>query len=330
MGCSVEEEGGLLNGSDSDGQEVGDVLAEGVEVLGIVVGLDGGDVGLDLLVVEGEVLGNLGDELLFGGEDLGPFLDSSKILADSLAGVELGGELTDNLLQGQDGTCLVDITALLEVGDRNLDLSLKGLFSSDARFNIDEVLRLDKLGQEAGDELGDIGGGHAGGEQLGQEVGSGFTGLEVLSGGPVSGDGLHVLVDHGEIEEGVLSGALEELDGGLEDLGPLLNFLPVVIHTFAGGQSRGEHTSESTEVLQRVDDVLLREVADNKLALGLDVLSALEALLEFVEVVIAGKAINDTSNEVRDGGDAEGDGFESLHMIILIIDIDVLFRTICG
>jgi hypothetical protein len=66
-----------------------------------------------------------------------------------------------------------------------------------------------------------------------------------------------------------------------------------------------------------VDDVLLTEVSDNSHELGLDVLSTLKALLEFVKVVIASKAINDTSKEVGDSYGAEGK--VSLHMILLII-----------
>ncbi len=198
-----------LDVANKHGDEVGGGDTSGEEALGIPVGLDGGDVGGDCLLVEEVVLGGGGDKSLGGLEDSSPLLNGLDVVTHVGARSNIELEVVDELLQLLHS--FDDVEALnvdesgIEVGEERGDTSVAGLHLSEvvvANHSVDEtggevgegqkvhadnlLSRLDLNGADGGDE----------------EISGGLTRSEVVSGSPVALDesdvGIHgfLVEDH--------------------------------------------------------------------------------------------------------------------------------------
>lgn len=148
--------GGLIlrgrNGANSESEGFSGVLA-GIEVLGgSPVGLLLGDISTDLAAVEKPVLANSLGEFGGLGEDLGPCLNGSDVVAHALAGGHGGADLVP------DGTSILDaleVVAGLKVSNGDLGVSDDLVTTLVAGLNLGEVVVTGHAVHEAGNPVGD-------------------------------------------------------------------------------------------------------------------------------------------------------------------------------
>ena len=181
-----------LNGTNSDGNEVGGGLAR-FEILG------GGPVRLnvievchDLSFVENHVLCHSGDDISLGLEDLGPCLDGSDVFMHSFASSKNSGETSNNCLDVLSGC---DPVASLNVRDDTLNLGNNALGIRGAELDLSEVVVSDKTLKETTKEeewslnwhSGHVSTrcGFDGTNSEGKSISGVLAGLEVVFGSPV-------------------------------------------------------------------------------------------------------------------------------------------------
>ena len=289
----------------------------GLEVLlSVPVGLDGGNIVSDLLVVEDHGLGNLLGSALGVLEDGGPLAESLELRAHVLASREHGGDHTGNLLSKAGS---LDHVLGLNGLDELLDLGSESLSIGGASLDLIEVVLTDKTVENTSKELNgslDVG------KAVGSLVKSGLHGansehegisgvlasIEVVGSGPVGLLLIDILADLAAVEEPVLGDGLGESSGLGENLGPVLNLSDVLIHALASGHGRADLVPDDTGILDGLEVVASLEVADGELGVSDDLVTTLVAGLNLREVVVTSHGEHEASDEVRDRHDVKGGG----------------------
>jgi len=134
-----------------------------------------------------------------------------------------------------------------------------------------------------------------------QDVGNIITGIVVVSGGPVFLGLANIGEDSGPVGEEVLGQGGNELGGVLEDLGPVLNSLDVLLHVLAVSEVLGKLLDDVSNFLNSLDDVLevsLGEVRNGVGDLLLEGLGVGEALLDLRKVILLDHTEDKSSNEL--------------------------------
>ena len=146
--------GGDLDRSDGQSEEVSK-SSTGFEVeLLVPVGLEGGDVRLDLSLVEEVVLADMLDEGLGVGEDGSPGLDGGKVITHALTSVEGLRDLKGNEAKFKSGLHVVVPASHMDPVDASLDLMVHEFATGEARLNLGEVVVSGHTEDETGNEVG--------------------------------------------------------------------------------------------------------------------------------------------------------------------------------
>ena len=107
-------------------------------------------------------------------------------------------------------------------------------------------------------------------------------------------------LDFGSMNKPSLGHEFAKFNWVVEDLGPFLDGCDVFVHTFAGLDGVWKHPDDLADILNTSDEFQVFEIVEGLFSFCDDWLLALEAALEFDKVVMSGKAVNESSSEVRD------------------------------
>ena len=86
----------------------------------------------------------------------------------------------------------------------------------------------------------------------------------------------------------------------VEDFSPLLNGSNVSIHAFTSLDSIWKHPDDLTNIFNPCDKPHMFEVIENMFNLFEQGICAVEAVLELIQMVVSGQAVNESSDKVRD------------------------------
>ena len=205
----------------------------------------------------------------------------------------------------------------LEVTNDGLNLVDDTLGIGNAGLDLGEVVVTNHAFEETSkEEEGSIeghvsNGGLDGANGEGKGISSVDTSLEVVTGGPVGLLGSEVSLDLSSVEDPVFGDGAGESGGLGEDLGPGLNGGDVLIHTLAGGHGGANLVPDDTSILDSLEEVTGLEFTDGDLGVRDDLLSTLEAGLNFGEVVVTSHSVHETGDPVGDSHGVEGGGGSS-------------------
>ena len=87
----------------------------------------------------------------------------------------------------------------------------------------------------------------------------------------------------------------------VEDVSPRLNGSDVIMHAFTSLDSVREHPDDLSEVFYTFNKVQMLEIAQGLLNFLEHWSCSIEATLDLSEVVMSGEAINESSDEIRNG-----------------------------
>ena len=113
------------------------------------------------------------------------------------------------------------------------------------------------------------------------------------------------------MEEPVLADGLSERLGLLEDGSPCLNFGNVGIHTLTALDGVRKRPDDLTEVLSSLNWVQSLDVREGHFGLLDEDITSSHAGLELIKMVVASEAVDEASNEVRDGVEGKRKGRET-------------------
>ena len=128
---------------EQDGHDVSHFLTSLEPFLGVSIGLEGGNIGFNLLLVEEEAFGQGWNERLYFGEVLCPCLNGSDVITHAFASVQNLWELKSNKTDFKDSLDDVVRSACFEVGD--CLLKLRYYFFGVSFSNIEASFNLSQL-----------------------------------------------------------------------------------------------------------------------------------------------------------------------------------------
>ena len=147
MGSVDETSGGGNRAEDLDG-DVSNLLTS----VHVVVGLEVGSKGLDILNDGGEMLNNVSGDL--GGINVrGPGGNLGEVTLDTLAVLEISWDLLDENDNFLDGINDVGNIECLKVLDDSFDFSLKGISIGEASLDLVEVVLVDETFNNSSNEF---------------------------------------------------------------------------------------------------------------------------------------------------------------------------------
>ena len=250
---SSDEHG--LDGANSERHQSGKVVTSLEVRRSVPISLESGDIGLDLFLVEGVVLGEGSRELGGVGEDLGPRLNGSDVFIHVLAGVEGLGNLQDCQAELKCGLGVVVPATLLDIGDSSLDLLGHERNALIAGLDLGQLVVPGHTVDEASDEIGGIHDskvgnlvGFDGADGKSHQSSEIISSLEVRLCVPIRFQSFSVRLDLLLVERPVLGERGGEFGWVGEDLGPCLDSSDVLIHALAGAQSLGDLQGCKTEL----------------------------------------------------------------------------------
>ena len=141
--------------ANSDSEEIAEGFTSVEPLVGGGITLDGSDVVLNFLVVEGNVLGDSGGESCGVLEDGGPLFDGSEVFVHVFAGVKGLRDLEsdESKLEGSLGVGVP--STVMDVLDTSLDFIFHDFTASVAVLNLEEMVVASHLIDEATEELRD-------------------------------------------------------------------------------------------------------------------------------------------------------------------------------
>ena len=152
LNSSKELNLGAFDRADSDGHESSKIVTSLEVQLGVPVSLQGGNVGLNLLLVESVVLGKSGRHLSRVSEDLSPGLNGSDVTVHVLAGAKRLWNLQGRQAELKSSLGIIVPAAFLDVRNAVLNLLVHEVSALEAGFDLSQVIvtghSIDKSGNE--------------------------------------------------------------------------------------------------------------------------------------------------------------------------------------